>query len=233
MKTPNSMDLHTAWWEQFRRSDKVPANVVVPAGEWLIIEVSLCKTLMRDAEKDLLASIPLQRSRAAAARNRQQQQQRKPGEARPGKQQPPPNDKKKCRICRTVHEDGHKPATCPKRTGQPCHKWMAGGESKCDRGVDCCYEHPVGPAAPTSPAAPATPAVVPAAPHGAPPPYKPAVVRCSTSACASSSACGSTFGRFHSDARTWYPRNLLQEHHAPRVHSKFRVRFVLLGLTDK
>ena len=73
-------------------------------------------------------------------------------------------------------EDGHITATCPKRTGQPCHKWMAGGESKCGRGADCCYEHPVRPAEPASPAAPATPAAVPAAPHGAPPPYKPAVV---------------------------------------------------------
>ena len=60
MKNPNSMDLYTAWWEQFRCSDKVPANVIVSAGEWPIIEVSLCKTLLRDVEKDLLANIPPQ-----------------------------------------------------------------------------------------------------------------------------------------------------------------------------
>ena len=86
------MDLYTAWWEQYRRFNKVPAIVVVPAREWPVIEVILCKAPMRDAEKDLLANIPLQRTRAAAAAgNRQQQhQQRKPGETRPGKQQPPP-----------------------------------------------------------------------------------------------------------------------------------------------
>ena len=35
MKTPSSMDLYTckAWSEQYRRYDKVPANVVVPARE--------------------------------------------------------------------------------------------------------------------------------------------------------------------------------------------------------
>jgi hypothetical protein len=171
MKTAESMDLYTAWWKEYRRSDKVPANVVIPTGEWPIIEVSLCKTLMRDAEKDLIANVPLQRERAAIVANKQRQQPaRQPGATRPGKQQPPPpNEKKKCRICKKVPDDGHNTAKCPNRTGGECHKWMAG---KCGRGTDCCYEHPARPAEPAAPAAPATP--VPAAPHGAPPPYKPA-----------------------------------------------------------
>ena len=54
---------------------------------------------------------------------------------------------------------------------------MAGGESKCRRGADCCYEHPARPTEPATPAASAKPAAaVPADPHGAPPPYTPAVV---------------------------------------------------------
>ena len=181
MKTAESMDLYTAWWKQYRRSDKVPANVVIPTGEWPIIEVSLCKTLMRDAEKDLIANVPLQRERAAIVAAKQQQRQRQqparqPGATRPGRQQPPPpNEKKKCRICRKVPDDGHTTAKCPDRTGGECHKWMAGGQSKCGRGTDCCYEHPARPAGSAAPAAPAAPATpVPAAPHGAPPPYRPA-----------------------------------------------------------
>ena len=178
MKTAESMDLYTAWWREYRRSDKVPANVVIPTGEWPIIEVSLCKTLMRDAEKDLIANVPLQRKRAAIVASKQQQRQRQqparqPGATRPGKQQPPPpNEKKKCRICKKIPDDGHTTAKCPDRTGGVCHKWMAG---KCGRGADCCYEHPARPAEPAAPAAPAAPATpVPAAPHGAPPPYRPA-----------------------------------------------------------
>ena len=70
MKTAESMDLYTAWWREYRRSDKVPAIVVISTGEWPIIEVSLCKTLMRDAEKDLIANVPLQRKRAAIVANK-------------------------------------------------------------------------------------------------------------------------------------------------------------------
>lgn len=174
MKTPESMDLYTAWWEQYRRSDQVPTSVVTPTGGWPIIEVSLCKALMRDAEKDLLANIPLQRERAAIfARRQQQQQARRPGETRPGKQQPPaptPVGKKKCRICRKVPDDGHNTANCPNRSGNTCNKWMQG---KCNRGADCVYEHP---ARDTPPATPAAPTPPPCKPAPAPPPYKPAPV---------------------------------------------------------
>ena len=176
MKTADSLDMYTAWWEQYRRSDEVPADVVIPTGEWPIIEVSLCKKLMREAEKDLIANVPLQRERAAMIAGKQQQQQRQqqarqPGAARPGKQQPPPpSEKKKCRICKKVPDDGHVTAKCPDRSGQDCHKWLS---FKCNRGADCVYDHPARPAGSTAPAAPAAPATpVPAVPHGAPPPYR-------------------------------------------------------------
>ena len=45
LKTADSLDLYEAWWEQYRRSDEVPDDVVIPDGEWTIIEMRLFKSL--------------------------------------------------------------------------------------------------------------------------------------------------------------------------------------------
>ena len=50
LKTADSLDLYEAWWEQYRRSDEVPDDVVIPDGEWPIIEMRLFKSLLRNAE---------------------------------------------------------------------------------------------------------------------------------------------------------------------------------------
>ena len=120
-----SLDLYNAWWEQYRESDLVPRDVVVPDGGWPIIELSLFKIILRNAEEDLSKSIPLQKERAALMKKNTPpaSQQQKPAA---DKQQPgAPQAIGKCRICQG--DVGHNTKSCPNRSGMQCPNWAKTG----------------------------------------------------------------------------------------------------------
>ena len=172
LKTAVSMDLYNAWWIEYRRSDDVPDDVVIPDGEWPIIEMSLFKSLLRLAETDLSKNIPLQRERAAAVKKSPPKapQQGAPAE-QPARIPGAADAVGKCRICNA--NVGHNTKNCPKRSGLKCDRFANTG--KCMHGNRCKFEHDNN--APTRAPAPGAPApAVPAAPSGAPPPYKAAPI---------------------------------------------------------
>ena len=174
LKTSVSLDLYNAWWEQYRESDLVPRDVVVPDGGWPIIEMDLFKIILRKAEEDRSRNIPLQKERAALMKKTAPASQlQKPAV---DKQQPgTPQAIGKCRICQD--DVGHNTKSCPNRSGIQCSNWARTG--KCQHGNRCKFEHsgtaPKGANPAAKPAAAAVLAV-PTPPTGAPPPYRAAPI---------------------------------------------------------
>ena len=134
MRATHSNDFYDEWWFQFKKSDEVPSDIVIPENGWPNISWTLMEKLMRDTQKALLRDQPrararLQKMRTEVAKESQTQQQQS---STRGRQQ----QQSRCSICQSTD---HATARCPNRSGEVCKYFQR--FSNCRYGNRCKFEH--------------------------------------------------------------------------------------------
>ena len=140
METEESLDFKKEWQAQYKDSDEVPDDVVVPKGKWPVIAWDLCKRLMVKAQLALRKDLGKTAERVQIMKNKSKnppsQPRNPPAQPKNPRQPDASNSPGSCRVCQSKD---HTTANCPNRSGEICGFYRKYG--RCKFGDKCRLEH--------------------------------------------------------------------------------------------